>query len=123
MKMDPSLYYSAKSLQVKDSQLKSYLQSHRLSFSNKRCKMSQLCARYSRTRGSPRVLDFLTCCSCMNLGELEVTRRKEGWGANSMASTLNLAKPQVITGPWSWYKGMGNSRAASTHQELCWVML
>lgn len=46
-----------------------------------------------------------TCCLCMNLGELEVTRRKEGWEANSMASTLNLAKPKLLLGFGHGIKG------------------
>ena len=48
---------------------------------------------------SPRELDFLAMLFTNRLGELEMTRGKEGWEANSMASALDLANPQAITGP------------------------
>lgn len=41
----------------------------------------------------------------MNIGELEMPRRKEGWEASNMASALELANPMLLLGLGNNVKG------------------
>lgn len=48
---------------------------------------------------------MVPCYLSMNIGELEMPRRKEGWEASNMASALELANPMLLLGLGNNVKG------------------
>lgn len=44
------------------------------------------------------VLDFFVMLFLMNIGELEMPRREDGWEANNMASALEITNPKLLLG-------------------------